>query len=435
MTMCRLTKLFGKECMKRNSVLNKIKNNLPLLFILPLVSIPLTNLKAAEPTGANSHFLGGMVPVGRWAAVLDTRYRTTTERFNDEGKRESLAAEVDGLTLDSQVVPLLASFGAGASLGDVSLDARLDQRRHDLTIGYGLSKNITIGFSIPYGRNTSSANFDILGGNLASNPFFDPGQPISATNPPVVPIGTFGTTDPVGTAGVQQILTDPIYGYQYKPVKTARTTGYGDPIVGLRWRLFKDEESSLIFTPVLRFGLSEENDPDNLMDVALGDGSDDIRLQLEYLTRLAKNFDTRVRVRHTWQLPDSITTRAYSETEYLVPYSRTEKLDRDLGDVTEAYAELGYSNNNWRWFSGLQILRKKSDDYESPSNQDVSGLEDETTHEEDILSLGFSWSGIQHWRDKKLPFPLSVKAAFNTHISGRNRLDRDDLQFALTAVF
>ena len=435
MTLCRLTNVLGNECMKRNSVFQKTRKIQTLLLATLLISAPLSNALATEASNANSHFLGGIVPVGRWAAVLDTRYRSTTERFDNKGNREGLAAEVDGLALDSQVVPLLASFGAGASLGDVSLDAKLDQRRHDLTIGYGLSKNITVGFSIPYGRNTSSADFDILGGNMASNPFFDPVQPISVTNPPVVPVGTFGTTDPVGTAGVQQILADPIYGYQYKPVKTARTTGYGDPIIGMRWRAYKDADSSLIFTPVLRLGLSEENDPDNLMDVALGDGSDDIRLQLEYLTRLTKSFDTRLRLRYTWQLPDTVTTRAYSKTEYLVPYSRTEELDRDLGDVTEAYAELGYSNNNWRWYSGLNVLRKKSDDYDSPSNQDVTGLEDETIHEEDILSIGFSWSGIQHWRNRKLPFPLSVKAAYNTHLSGRNRLDRDDLQIVLTAVF
>jgi len=434
MMLCRLTRMSGNECMKRKSVFQKTKTIQSLLLATLLFSVPLTNTQATE-TGANNHFLGGIIPVGRWAAVLSNRYRTTTERFDDDGNRESLAAESDGLVLDSQVIPLLAAFGAGASLGDVSLDAKLNQRRHDLTIGYGLSKNITIGFSIPYGVNTTTADFDILGGNMASNPFFDPGQPISVTNPPVVPIGTFGTTSPIGTAGVQQVLADPIYGYQYKPVSSTRVSGYGDPIIGLRWRLLKDADSSLIFTPVLRLGLSEENDPHNLMDVALGDGSDDVRLQLEYLTRLTHGFDTRLRFRYTWQLPDTVTARAHSETEYLVPFSRTEELDRDLGDITEAYVELGYSSNNWRWFSGLNLLRKKSDDYDSPTNQNVSGLEDETIHEEDILSIGVSWSGIQQWRNKKLPFPLSVKAAYNTHTSGRNRLDRDDIQLVLTAVF
>jgi len=99
------------------------------------------------------------------------------------------------------------------------------------------------------------------------------------------------------------------------------------------------------------------------------------------------------------------------------------------------YAELGYSNNSWRWFSGLNLLRKKSDDYDSPTNQDVSGLEEETTHVEDIISIGVSWSGVQQWRNKKLPFPIKLKAAYNTHLSGRNRLDRDDILIVLTTVF
>jgi hypothetical protein len=407
-----------------------------LLITIASLATPVTGACAeGERKPPDEHFLGGMVPDEHWAAVFSTRYRTATERFNDEGERESLTADSDGLVLDSQVVPLLASLGADASLGTVSLSAELRERRHDLTVGYGISDNLTVGFSIPYGSNETKVDFDMLGGNLASNPFFDPSQPISATNPPLVPVDALGTTEPAGTAGVQQFLTNPIYGYQYKSISSTRTTGIGDPLVGFRWRFHADRFSRAILTPVVRIGMSEENDPDDLFDVPIDDGSTDVRLQLEYIRALPLNFDTRLRLRYTWQLPDTVTERARAEGEYLVPRSRTEELDRDLGDKAQAYLEFGYRSGDWRLFSALEAMRKGSDDYSSPSGQDVSGLEAGTTQEEDLFSAGISWSGVQAWRDKKLPLPLVLQAVYRKHLAGRNRPDREEFRLAVTAVF
>lgn len=417
----------------------RIATLLVFSFLITATFPFITTARAAQTTETSGtqdgHFLGGMVPAGRWATAFSTTFRRSTERFNDDGKRESLTADTDGLTLDSQVVPLLASFGAGASLGDVSLRATLHERRHDLTVGYGLSEDITIGVSIPYGRNETSVNFKMLGGNLASNPLFDPSQPVSATNPPLVPLGTFGLTTPAGTAGVQQLLTSPAFGYQYKAIGTSQTTGMGDPLIGLRWRFYTDRVSRIIFTPVVRLGISEENDPDDLFDVPVDDGSTDVRLQLEYLRVLPQGFDARFRLRYTWQLADTVTSQAHAEGEYLVPDSRTEQLDRDLGDIAEGYLELGYHIDDWRLFGAIESMRKRNDDYSSSTGQDVSGLEAGTVQEEDLFSAGLSWSGIQQWRAKKLPLPLVLQVSSRTHLGGRNRLDRKEFNLAVTAVF
>jgi len=410
-------------------------NSLLLASSVSILSLPFLAHAAGARPSTDAHFLGGMVPAGRWAAVIDNRYRTSTERFNNEGDRESLTEESDGLVLDSEVVPLLAGFGPGASLGTVSLNAKLRERRHDLTVGYGVTENLTVGFSIPYGSNETTVDFEMLGGNLAINPFFDSSQPISVTNSPLVPVGMLGTTEPAGTEGVQQILTDPIYGYEYDEIDTTRTSGMGDPLIGFRWRFYNDSVSRAILTPVVRLGMSDENNPNDLFDVAIDDGSTDLRLQAEYIRSLSRGFDTRLRFRYTWQFPDSITARAYAEGEYLVPQSRTEELDRDLGDMAESYLELGYHAGDWRLYGALEFMRKGSDRYSSPSGQDVSGLEANTEQEDDLISVGFSWSGVNSWREKKLPLPLLFQAGYRKHLSGRNRLDRTEYQLSITVVF
>ena len=117
---------------------------------------------------------------------------------------------------------------------------------------------------------------------------------------------------------------------------------------------------------------------------------------------------------------------------FVTYFTKTNRLDIP---GTNQQTQSIFRIKRWLCFSEQQLLRKKSDDCDSSTNQDVSGFEDETIHEEDILSIGMSWSGFQHWRDKKLPFPLMLKAAYHTHISSRNRLDRDDIQLVLTAVF
>lgn len=425
-------------CCRQLFIFEKIRSTdvYSLLAVILILIGPYSFSHAEESSESpNIHFLGGMVPAGHWAAILDTRFRTSTERFNDEGKRESLTADTDGMALDSQVVPLLASFGAGASLGDVSLKAKLHERRHDLTVGYGLSENLTVGFSIPYGSNKTSVDFNMIGGNLASNPFFDPSQPISVTNPPLVPVGVLGTTSPVGTAGVQQIITSSTYGYRYESIGTTRTTGMGDPLIGLRWRFHADTTSQAIFTPVVRIGMSDENNPNDLFDVPIEDGSTDVRLQMEYIRVLLQGIDGRIRLRYTWQLADTVTARAYSDGESLVPYSRTETLDRDLGDIVETYVEFGYNSDDWRMFGSIDAMRKRSDDYSSPSGQNVSGLEAGTTLEEDILAVGLSWSGVRKWREKKIPLPLVFQVGYRSHLAGKNRLDRKEYQFSVTAVF
>lgn len=394
-----------------------------------------TGYVSGADTLQDPHFLSDMVPAGHWAARAEWRYGVSDDRYDERGERVPLAADLNGVDLNGAVVPLLAALGPGASLGSTDLTWKISGVRQRLTVGYGVSDDLTVGFILPYGTTHSHVDFAMLGGNLAANPLFNPTQPISPANSPLVPVGMLGTTTPVGTAGVQDLLSNPIYGYEYDPVGSVTVSGILDPSVGLRWRFLRGERYSLILTPALRIGMTERNDPDNLFDARLEDGSTDVEMAVDYLRRLNGRFDTRINVKYTWQTPDQYTARALAIGESLVPISRTEKLKRDLGDIAESTLELGYRIGAWRASAAVELSYQGATDYSSPRGQTVSGLEHNTDRFANNAYLGLAWSGVNAWRENRLPLPLFVSLAYRGTYRGENVVNSDNLYLTVTGIF
>lgn len=391
---------------------------------------------AEDIDGAEALFLGDIVPVGHWGARLETRYLTIDQYYNNKGHRESLTADLDGVALDAGTIPLLAAFGPGATLGTVDLQGRLEGLRHRLTVGYGLTPNLSVGAIIPFGiLKTRVGHFAIQGGNLALNPAFDPGQPIGTSNPPVVPVGTLGTTEPVGTEGVQELISNPIYGYAYERFESTQTSGLLDPSIGLRWRFYHGRQDSAYFTPSIRVGMTKQDDPDNLVDAQLDDGSNDLVLELGYSRLLGLGWDLRLQAKYTQQRPDKVTARVHGVNETLVPASRKEHVRRDLGDALESGVEGGYRSGDWRAHLALEFLRRGQDHYHSAKGSDVAGLEEDTRRSSDMWRLGVDWNGMRAWREGRLPLPLFVSVDVRRIYRATNVVDARDLFLTVTALF
>ena len=155
-----------------------------------------------------SHGLDVMAPRGRWAARLEVRVNGYDKWYDEDGNLVDLDKKYDGLDLGSSIFPSLTVFGPGMSLGNMSIDSKVENLFAELLVGYGLTDNLTLGLQLPFGRSRAAANFSVSGGNIGFNPAFNPGVPIGAANFPFAPVGA-GATEPVGTEGLQKILTDP----------------------------------------------------------------------------------------------------------------------------------------------------------------------------------------------------------------------------------
>lgn len=393
-----------------------------------------TPVRAAELPAAAAHGLELVAPAGRWVTRVELRESGYTQVFDEHGDRHPLGAAFDRVTLDAEVFPALAVFGAGADLGTTRASSRLTAERLEIRAGYGLTNDLTVGVILPVGRTRNGIGFGVDGGTVGFNPAFDAAQPIGVTNFPFAPVGA-GADAPLGTAGVQEVLTNPAFGLGYKPLRSTTTEGPSDPTAGFLWRFWRDTAGSATLGFGTRFGIQGENDPDNLADLPLDDGSTDLIGQLESVHQLNTHWDLRLQAKRTLQTSDHVTVRVPAADELLPGYTTREQVKRDLGDFWEYDIEFGHSFANWRMAGTWHRWDKSADDYDSARGSDTRALERHTNIFADQWRLSLSWSGIAAWQAGTLPLPLIVKFETQQTFAGRNMTDVYDYYLQFTSFF
>lgn len=389
---------------------------------------------ATEISAATAHGLELVAPKDRWVTRVELRHSGYTRVFDDAGNRHLLGAAYDNVSLGPTVLPALGVFGAGASLGITDASSRLSAERLEIRAGYGITENLTVGVILPFGRTRNNINFRVDGGNIGFNPAFDPALPIGPTNFPFAAVGA-GASAPLGTAGVQEILSNPAYGLGYTPLRSTTTEGPSDPTGGFLWRFWRDAANSATVGSGVRLGIQGENDPDNLADLPLDDGSTDLIGQLESVHQLSPRWDLRLQAKRTLQTSDHVSVRVPAAGELLPAYATREQVKRDLGDFWEYDIELGRSLANWRIAGTWHRWDKSADDYDSARGTDTRILETNTDIFADQWRLSLSWSGIAAWQAGKLPLPLIVKFETQQTFAGRNMTDVYDYYLQFTSFF
>lgn len=377
--------------------------------------------------------LDSMAPEGHWAARLELRTNSYNARYDNNGKRQDLDAAFDGVNLDASIFPALALFGPGASLGTTALNSRVESQFTILTLGYGLTPNLTLGAILSYNYARTEAQFAVSGGNVGFNPAFNTAQAIGATNFPFAPAGS--VVPAMNGASLQNILGSPAFGYGYKPIQTTTTEGVGDPTLGVLWRFHQSERDSLVLGLGVRFGIAADDDPDNLLDVPPGDGSTDIRARLEYFRDLGAGFDLHVLADYNIQMEDTVTLRVPAQGQLLALANSKEKLQRNLGDYYETDFELGYRISDYRFAATWHRYEEGKDTYSSKQGSDTRSLEANTHTLADQYRLSAAWSGVSAWQAGKFPLPLILKLEMQDTFAGRNFVDVRDIYLQITALF
>lgn len=376
-----------------------------------ITTIPASAQELAAPGALGADIL----PKGRSAMRLETRASWARDEFNGQGDRQALFSDYDGLNLTATIFPALAFFGPGATLGATDLSARMTGKQTRFTVGYGLTDDITVGFQVGYGEAVNKVNASVTPGNIP------PGA--------VVP----GATS--ATQAVQTLLSNPAFGYNYKPIQSSTWHSALDPLVGLRWRFDKGENHATVFAPTLRFGVAKQPDPNDLMQMVLGDGTDDILLGVLHTRKLAPRWDLLLSAQYTIQLSDHVTARARGANELLVPSSRLERLKRDRTNPIELTAETGYGFGDWRLSARLEYARGGKDHYTSPTGRDVSGLELGSDFHFLLGYLGVSWNGIPGYLRGEHRFPGIVSLVAATTLEAKNTSAPDTVYLTLTLPF
>lgn len=405
----------------------------PALAACLLLSCPILLRAETAPPASSSHALALLAPQGHWVGRMELRANGYDSRYDASGQREPLGAVFDGITLDAQVFPALAALGPGASLGDTAFTSEVDLQRVEFTLGYGLTDDLTVGGILNAGRSRNRIDLRVSGGNVGWNPTFDPSLPVGPGNFPFAPAG--GGVAPLDAGGISQLLINPVFGYGYAPLRSSRTSGFGDLTLGLMWRFYRRDADSLVLGLGVRRDLSGGDNPDDLFDVPLGDGSTDLLGQLEYFRDLGHGFDLRLLAKRTLQMADHVVSRVPAPGTLLAPASSKERLARNLGDYWEYDAELGHSWGDWRVSGTWHRWQKGADSYRSPSGRDTTMLTAGTAIQANQWRVSVSWSGIEAWRRRVLPLPLIVKLELQDTYQGRNMTDVRDVYLQLTSAF
>ena len=377
------------------------------------------------------HALSNLAPKDKFVLRVEGKTRTTQFSYNDKGDRVSLGDELNAVNLNQNVFSSLAIFGQGASLGTTRSSMEFDPQRFEISMGYGVTENLTVGLIFPFGTVRNRVDFSVSGANLGKNPNYNAQIAPSSTNLPYLPTST-GVT-PFSTADAQELIGSPTYGY--KPIASTRTTGLADPTIGLLYQALKTKDSSLVLATGVDIGIAKEDDPDNLVDVPINNGNSAFRLRLEYYKSLDYGLDFFTKAEYGIEFEDSVTKRVPKQGEVLAPKSSTEKLKRDLGDYRSYEVALGKSVKNWRYAGRLYRLEKDADNYTSDRGTDVSVLEANTNAYVNQWEAEVSWSGIEAWSKGNLPLPLVASIAYKDTFSGKNGLDWSELYFRVTSFF
>ena len=400
----------------------------PILLHTEILKDPKEHIPSAM-----AHGLEFLAPENRFAIRLELRYNSFSKKYNSQGKLNPLGDSLDQVNLDSTIFTPLVPFGAGATLGLTNMETDISSNYAIISAGYGISPDVTIGIVIPIGEKTTHTNFSVSGGNIGFNPLFDSTQPINLANYPFAPVGV--GVSPLGTAGVQELLTNPLYGYGYKPLQTFDRSGILDPTVGAIWRAYKSPTSSLLLSAAVRIGLAEEADPDSLLDTPLSNGNTDLRIKAEYYHDIGNDFDLKLQVEHTIQLKDKITKRVPAPGELLALASSKETLSRNLGNYWEYDIGIGKVFGDWRIGTTWHHYQKKANTYSSTLGTDTSALSIDTDQSVDQWRADLSWSGISAWRRGDIALPLIFKLTVQETYAAINFPKTHNVYLQITSFF
>ncbi len=369
-------------------------------------------------------------------------YFPIDERFNPDGKKESVATDFNS-TLDSNVFPDLGlvELGFGMSPGSANIGRSIVDFEYKFTdlifeFYYGITDKLTVGVYIPYYWNKTDvkkASLDTIDATVGKNEAFGTLAPLYI--PGTVPLTTEDVQNLLGEG--LDIGATHIDGFGYKRIETWSDSGVGDIEAGLRYQYLKTDNWRLAFTGGFRFPTGDVDDPDNLIDVGFGKGAYALLFRSNNDFTGIKNLVLNATVRYDLYFSNKEVKRILSDPN--IPLSLfKEEVEIDPGDIVELETSGTYTLP--KGFS-LSLLYKygfktKKDGVSGPGTRSYTALEEETDWAYHDFITEISYSTLPLFLSKKFPLPLNASVAYENVFAGKNNyLKQQFFSFKLGVFF
>lgn len=372
------------------------------------------------------------LPKGLSRLFVDTRFFLPFENRYDQNGDSVPFGRPLSLNLNNSVFTALP---AGATLGQSNVSIERHVTEMTIQPAYGLTDRLTIGANIPYTWYENQVNASI---NTT-------GFTVGCTAPGG---GVVGGASPASVACINNTLNAQ---FGLKPIQTYSDSGVGDIEVGAKYQYYRAEDFRAAVTGGVRFPTGKMDDPDNLVDSKLGDGTYalGIRLQQDYMRQaegLGKRlgfpnpgeFFINTTVGYDYNLPDTRTLRVCGTA-----FACTTKDDvhTKIGDVAQAQVsgKFGLPLRGWIFTPLYFYSYKFKDHYSGDRNLDYGALNqqfDRMEQTEHIFILTLTYTTIPLVLEKKFPLPLVFEVSYRDRFSGSGgKGDSQYIGFTLQSFF
>ena len=401
-----------------------------------------------------------VLPKGRSAVYIEGKlYFPVDERFGPDGDEEKIAEDFN-TTLNSSVFPDLSLLEAafapfGVTPGSANIGKSVVSYEYDFNIiefnySYGITDRLSAGIKIPYWdvKNNVNASLDTTNATFGKNPLFGVAAPplgAAPLAPLTLPLPPPLTVQKLTTQDVQNLIgkgldvngdgSIDIQGYGFDPIKSWSRSGISDIEAGLRYQYYKSNNWRLAVTGAMRFPTGREDDPDSLVDYPFGTGAWAalFRVHQDYVG--TKNLLLSATLKYDLYLPDHKVMRIPDDVNRPLT-SNKEEVDRDIGDFFELEVSGTYEfYQGFSFFLLYKFGHKWRDDISGSMGYAYNVAEAETNAKEHVYIVGFQYSTLPLYLEKKFPIPLTAFIGYRDRFAGENLLKSDYLNIGLTVYF
>jgi hypothetical protein len=351
-------------------------------------------------------------------STLINLLNSTGLRF-DSSRKDELS---QGLSMD----PGKPLIGDALERGALSIDGEGVRTQQMLSLQYGLTDRIAVGFLVPIVSTQVSIRAGIQGTNTAKDIY----QSFIASDPNL--LGSFNEV-PLALSLIGDSDTDTLQelleARGYDRVESTDETGVGDIGVGGRWNWWKDPGrasgdwmGSLQLSataPTGRLSL-----PSEITRFDIGQGTWEVQAAQVFNYTPWRLLTLTASAHYSYRLPSSRLKRVRDSTEDLIPDASTEELvDMRLGD--KLWGVLGARLQLTRALSvdcGYEAYWKGQDIYQGSRDKDYTYLSNDTASYTETLQVGAAFSTIPAFFASSFPIPLDASVNYYWVPRGTNTL-------------
>jgi hypothetical protein len=205
--------------------------------------------------------------------------------------------------------------------------------------------------------------------------------------------------------------------------------------LGLKYQYLKTKNWRLAFTGGIRLPTGEIDDPDDLGDVALGNGAYALLLYLHHDYIVIKNLVLNASLKYDLVLPHKERLRIPQNVNQPITPNK-ENVDRNIGDAIELDLSATYGISEAFTFSLLyQYAYKMKDIVSGDLGFNYESRESETRTNQHVGIASLCYSTIPLFKAKKFPVPLTASVSYRNRFAGANIYKSQYISITLAAYF